>query len=240
MVDSSSSALLEEISTKAKKMLIWPWLFGFCVCFFVFMAVAGSPIWIYFLVVPLCISGLIWAIYADKLRKTVVLFYNLEPHIEEAFQNLHNIFDSLRACSRLWHIQSRGDINTTYDWKVNAGAHALVRRKTINPYAGSPPYFKCNVKVPVLPAGRQRLFFLPDRILVWDTNGVGAVSFDQLNVNFAEQRFIEDGGVPSDARVVDKTWRFVNKGGGPDRRFKTIVKYPLCFMRRFCFPVCLV
>ena len=176
---------------------------------------------------PLCLGGLLWAIYADKLRKTVVLFYNLEPHIEEAFQNLHNTFDSLSACSRIWHIQSKGDIKTTYDWKINAGAKALVRRKSINPYADSPPYFKCNITIPILPAGRQRLFFLPDRILVWDTNGVGAVDFDQLVVNFGEQRFIEDESVPSDSRVVDKTWRFVNKKGGPDRRFNNNREIPI-------------
>src|SRR5664280_47732 len=95
-----------------------------------------------------------------------------------------------------------GKITTTYDWKVNAGANALVKRKAIAPYAVSPPYFQCNISIPVLPAGQQRLYFLPDRILVWDTSGVGAVGFEQLDVGSEEQRFIEEGGVPNDTRVV--------------------------------------
>lgn len=127
----------------------------------------------------------------------------------------------------MWHIESRGNITTTYDWKVNAGASSVVKRKAIAPHAGSPPYFQCNISIPVLPAGRQRLYFLPDRILVWDTNGVGAVGFDQLDVSSGEQRFIEDGGVPSDARVVDKTWKYVNKKGGPDRRFNDNREIPI-------------
>ena len=211
MVDSSSAALLEEISSKAQKLLIWPWVLGLSICLLVVLPAANSPVWIYCLLVPLCAGGLFWAVRADKFRKTVVLFYDLEPHIEEAFQILHNAFNSLRACSRMWHIESRGNITTTYDWKVNAGAGFLVKRKAIAPHAGSPPYFQCNVSIPVLPAGRQRLYFLPDRILVWDTNGVGAVGFEQLDVGFGEQQFIEGDGVPSDARVVGKTWRFVNK-----------------------------
>jgi hypothetical protein len=166
-------------------------------------------------------------VYADNLRKTVVLFYQLEPHIEEAYQKLHNVFDSLRGCSQVWHIQSRGNITTTYDWKVNAGASAVVKRKGINPYSGSPAYFQCNILIPVLPAGRQRLYFLPDRILVWDTDGVGAVGFEQLDLNFGERRFIEDGGVPADVKVVDKTWRYVNKKGGPDRRFNNNRELPI-------------
>jgi hypothetical protein len=188
---------------------------------------AGSPVWIYCLLVPLCIGGLVCAVYADKLRKTVVLFYELEPHIEQAFQNLHNTFDVLRGCSRMWHVESRGNITTTYDWKVNAGASAVVKRKTTSPNAGSPPFFQCNISIPALPAGRQQLYFLPDRILVWDANGVGAVSYDHLDVNSGEQRFIEDGGVPGDTRVVDKTWRYINKKGGPDRRFNNNREIPI-------------
>jgi hypothetical protein len=110
---------------------------------------------------------------------------------------------------------------------MNAGASAIVKRKPISPQVGSPSYFQSNISIPVLPAGRQRLYFLPDRILVWDMNGVGAVGFEQINVTFGETRFIEDGGVPSDSRVVDKTWRYVNKKGGPDRRFNNNREIPI-------------
>jgi len=110
---------------------------------------------------------------------------------------------------------------------VNAGAGALVKRKGISPYSGSPPYFQCNISIPILPAGRLRLFFLPDRILIWDAGGVGSVGFDQLDVSFGEQRFIEDRGVPCDARVIDKTWKYMNKKGGPDKRFSDNREIPI-------------
>jgi len=235
MADSSSAALLDEISSKSKKPVIWSWVLGFSICLLVVLAAANSPVWIYCLLVPLCVGGLAWAVHADKLRKTVVLFYELEPHIEEAFQNLHNAFNSLRACSRMWHIESRGEVTTTYDWKVNAGASSLVKRKAITPHAGSPPYFQCNVSIPVLPAGRKHLYFLPDRILVWNTNGVGAVGFEQLDVISGEQRFIENDGVPSDTKVVDRTWRYLNKKGGPDRRFNDNREIPIVLYEAVLF-----
>jgi hypothetical protein len=228
MVDSSSAALLEEISSKSKKPQIWPWVLGFSIALLLLLALASIPVWIYFLIVPTCIGGLFWAARSDKLRKTVVLFYQLEPHIEEAYQNLHNVFDSLRSCSRMWHIESRGDITTTYDWKVNAGASAVVKRKTVSPQTSPPAYFQSNISIPALSAGRQTLYFLPDRILVWDTNGVGAVSYEKLNVDFNDTRFIESDGAPSDSRVVGNTWRYVNKSGGPDRRFNNNSQIPIC------------
>jgi uncharacterized tellurite resistance protein B-like protein len=227
MIDSSSIALLEEIDTKAKKPIIWPWFLGFSIGLLILLAAVNSPVWIFCLIVPLCVGGLVWAVHADKMRKTVVLLYDLEQHIEEVYQNLHSVFDSLRTCARVWRIESKGNITTTYDWKVNAGASAVVKRKGITPNVGSPPYFQCNISIPVLPTGRGRLYFLPDRILVWNADGVGAISFEQFEVSTGEQRFIEEEGVPMDARVVDRTWKFVNKKGGPDRRFNNNRELPV-------------
>jgi len=235
IVDSTSAALLEEINSKSKKSLIWPWVLGAALCLCILLIASGSPIWLYCVLLPLCVIGLVGGIYADKLRKTVVLFYDLEPHLENAFQNLHNAFDLFGSCAQVWHVDSSGNITTTYDWKVNAGANTVVRRSSARPSAGQPPYFQCNIQVPVLTAGRRKLYFFPDRVLVWDTNGIGAIGFDQLEVMFHDQRFIEDGGVPSDSRVVGKTWKYVNKKGGPDRRFTNNRELPIVIYEGLLF-----
>jgi Protein of unknown function (DUF4236) len=227
MADSSSAALLQEINSKSKKARIWPWVLVLGICLLIALEIADSPTWAFYFAVPFWIGGLFLAFYADKVRKTVVLFYELEPQIEQAYKNLHDVFDSLRACSRVWHIQSSGKITTTYDWKVNAGASTLVKRQAIKPDGVSPSYFQCNISIAVLPAGRQRLYFLPDRILVRDTDGFGAIGYEQLDVNYAERRFIENETVPNDSRVLDKTWRYVNKKGGPDRRFSNNREIPI-------------
>ena len=176
---------------------------------------------------PICAAAIFWAASADKLRKTVVLFYELEPQIEAAYQNFHTAFDALRKCSQMWHVESKGIVTTTHDWKVNAGAGHLVTRHGITPSIGSPVYFQSNIAIPVLPSGRQALYFLPDRVLVWTANGVGAVGFDQIEVSSGDRRFIEDGRVPGDSKVVDRTWRYVNKKGGPDRRFNNNRELPV-------------
>ena len=71
------------------------------------------------------------------------------------------------------------------------------------------------------------MYFLPDRILVWDTNGVGAVGFEQLGVYSSNVRFAEEETVPPDAQVVDNTWKYANKSGGPDRRFSNNYEIPI-------------
>jgi len=41
-------------------------------------------------------------------------------------------------------------------------------------------------------------------------------------------RFIEDEKVPRDASIIDTTWKYVNKRGGPDKRFKSNKQIPIC------------
>jgi len=127
----------------------------------------------------------------------------------------------------MWHAKSSANITTQYDKKVNAGAGSIVNNKEISPAIGSPPYFQCNISIPIIPAGRQKLYFLPDRILVWDTNGVGSVSYEQLEINHYETRFIESRYVPRDTKVVGSTWQYVNVKGGPDRRFNNNREIPI-------------
>ncbi|PYO44381.1 MAG: hypothetical protein DMD33_03095, partial [Gemmatimonadetes bacterium] len=43
-----------------------------------------------------------------------------------------------------------------------------------------------------------------------------------------DTRFNEEQYVPSDTQVIGRTWRYVNKSGGPDRRFKNNREIPVC------------
>jgi len=70
-------------------------------------------------------------------------------------------------------------------------------------------------------------YFLPDRILVYSGNRVGAIPYGTLNIDCIESRFIEEDAVPQDARAVDRTWRYVNKKGGPDLRFRDNPEIPV-------------
>ena len=42
-----------------------------------------------------------------------------------------------------------------------------------------------------------------------------------------EKRFIEREAVPTDALIVDRTWQYVNRDGGPDRRFLSNAEIPI-------------
>jgi hypothetical protein len=73
----------------------------------------------------------------------------------------------------------------------------------------------------------QMLYFLPDRLLIYQGGSVGALAYNSVDCSVMPTRFIESEGVPSDSQVVGQTWRYVNKGGGPDRRFGTNPQIPI-------------
>ena len=90
-----------------------------------------------------------------------------------------------------------------------------------------PLYVKTNVRVFHLPAGRQRLFFFPDRVFVKDGNRYGVVAYANLVCRVGSTQFLEEEGVPGDSQVISHTWKYVNKSGGPDRRFRDNRQIPI-------------
>lgn len=169
----------------------------------------------------------------DNLRKTTVLFFELELEIETLYQKLHDTFSQISSCSSKWHVEAEGAIK---DRKRNAGATSVIKRTLISLSKGNPPYIKTNVSVPYIPVGKQILYFFPDKVLVFESNRVGAVSYQNLDISVENTRFIEDGIVPIDAKVVDKTWKYVNKHGGPDKRFKDNRELPIALYEDIHFP----
>jgi len=152
------------------------------------------------------------------------LFYELDETQRQKFSTVQQAIAHLSKSERIWRIDAD---TATSDWKRNAGASSLVRRTSIGVGNSYPPRVETNVSVPSVNTGRIRLFFLPDLILVLQDGRFGGVSYADFRVQQSSTRFIENGYVAADTTVVGRTWRYVNKDGGPDRRFNNNVQLPI-------------
>ncbi|MDB5122432.1 MAG: hypothetical protein JWP94_561 [Mucilaginibacter sp.] len=85
-----------------------------------------------------------------------------------------------------------------------------------------------NIAIPYIRLSHLEFYFLPERLLIRRGNTFAAAFYKHLQISGATTRFIEDEGVPRDAQIVDRTWRYVNKSGGPDRRFNNNRQLPIC------------
>jgi Protein of unknown function (DUF4236) len=224
ILDSSAAQLLQELNRVKRRMDLFP-IFGLVgAALSVRLLFMDFQWWLYACDVLAIVGLALLARSNDVTNGTAILNYSFEGDSRQSYAGFQNAFAQLARCSRVWHVEAEGP---TSDWKRNAGASSLERRTDSRPSMSRPPKVECNIDVPTLSTGRKSLYFFPDRLLVYDSSGVGAVTYGELNAEAVPTRFIEEGSVPSDAQQVDTTWRYVNRNGGPDRRFNNNRQLPI-------------
>jgi len=168
----------------------------------------------------LCGASAIW----DRDRKTTVLFYDIDSQVLVTFEALHSVFEQVQKCSRVSHIDSSEYYS---DRKYHAGVLQGVGRSNGRPIPKHPPLVKTNVSIFTMPAGKLSLYFCPDRILVYGLKDIGAVAYSDLGLSLETCRFVESEQVFPDQQIVGHTWQYVNRDGGPDRRFRYNPQFPI-------------
>ncbi|MGH2606263.1 MAG: DUF4236 domain-containing protein [Anaerolineales bacterium] len=224
MVDSSSADLLQEINAKVSAASLLPFALG--------ASLLALPILLVTLPPPLSLVAwaggaivlLIGARLRDLTARSVVLLYDLEPEVEKAYEKLVDSFEAVSHSARLWHVPQAAAVAQT---KYQGGAKTTMQRDVVTPRRRPLPSIKANIDFPVLPAGSQLLAFTPERLLVFEGNAVGAVPYKDVKAEVSQTRFVEEGDIPRDAEVVDRTWRYVDKEGGPDDRFRDNPEIPV-------------
>jgi hypothetical protein len=165
------------------------------------------------------------SIYVDRYRRSVRVDFQPDGDAKQITGALSESFKQLRSSKFVWSINSQGH---TSDWKRNAGATTLVKRQKIALQFGKPTCVRGRVRFPCIQIGRTELFFASDAVLMVSSGSVAALHYRDLALSTQPTRFVEEASVPSDATVLDHTWKFVAKNGGPDRRFNSNRQLPVC------------
>ncbi|BET67174.1 DUF4236 domain-containing protein [Opitutales bacterium ASA1] len=224
IIDASSREIVNEITEKRAMTKFAP-LVGITglIVSLVPLASDGRQ-WLALVLGCITLACVAWAAHADKRRTTTVVFYDLDEEAEARYKALHSAFELLGAVGRLWHIPSRGRV---HDAKYHSGASSLVNRTCISVGFTNPPGVVTNIPTPSLQVGSQTMYFFPERVLIYDSRGVGGLGYESIKIEIGTTRFIETEPVPRDSQIVDRTWRYVNKRGGPDKRFKDNTQIPI-------------
>lgn len=179
--------------------------------------------------------AIIWSKKLDKKRKTIELYYDLDDEMNEKYNQFIKAFQGFSNVSKVWQIKNA---QTGHDKKYNAGAETLVKRVVVNDiFLHYPPmkYLMTNVYVPFIGLNNIKLYFFPERLLLKQNNKYAAISYENLYIQPRSSLFREYDKVPRDASVVDYAWQYMNKNGGPDKRFSNNKKIPICSYSNYCF-----
>lgn len=169
-----------------------------------------------------------WLRKLDKERFEMELHYDMDPQFRKVYEQFGVHFARFSGSAKIWQYLNA---QQTSDYKRNAGAGKLIKRIPLRGvFTNKPPlpYFITNVSTPCLKLNTLEFYFLPERLLIRDGNSFAAVFYKNLRITGYTTRFIESEWLPPDAQVIDQTWRYVNKRGGPDRRFNNNRQIPIC------------
>lgn len=169
----------------------------------------------------------LWLRAKNAARRTVVVFYDVNDGHATRFEQLLQGFEEFSRCAARWSVAAQGSITTTYQYKVNAGASHLLNRQQAKVDLSGPAILKTNIAVPSIQHVGRTVYFLPDRVLINERRSFTELSYPALHSTASATNFIESGTVPRDAQLVRTTWKYVNKKGGPDRRFKDNRQLPV-------------
>lgn len=203
-VGKQSTKQTEIVQSKIEKVKIPPYLLLFFI--------------------PLIVTLFIY----DKKRKLIEIYYSVEDEYGQLYDLQKKFFKEFQTNRKIWQkTKSKSIINSKY----HGGAGNLVDRVPVKKveYDSLPsPLIKTNVEIPHVSLSNIDLYFFPERLILKKKNKFAGVFYKNLEINETQTRFIENETVPKDATIIGRTWKYVNKNGGPDRRFNNNRQIPMC------------
>lgn len=146
--------------------------------------------------------------------------------IEEkrAYGALCSSFEKLMCSDKIWKITSVVETNQVKSWAVNS-----VARKNASLYLGVFNFLRSEFDIPVFDLGDIKYYLYPKFVIRVNTVFDFEVYPHRIAIIEAKSvAFSEESDIPQDSRVLYHTWQYVNKDGGPDKRFSNNTQLPVC------------
>lgn len=215
---------LQNIISLTKRLLLLSKIVNFIV---IIGSIFTLPILLFNPILALivyCTSIFIYFIF--KIFGNVKLEYEIDEDQKEIVKQRLEFMSKIMTCNKVWRIIQSSKIENS---RYSGGATDNFIRIPCKVSNLAPFPFKVNVKVACFQSNREILLFLPDKLfIIQEGNNVGAINYSDISISTSSDVYIENEGVPNDAKIVDTTWKYVNKSGLPDKRFKDNVQLPIC------------
>lgn len=185
-----------------------------------FLRGVGIRTGVFFLIGFLCL-------YCRARYSRLYLGYRLDSSAERRLADFTNALAALQGCSQVWVFQMNPNASDK-DWKYNAGETMQLDKLPAAIFNKRIRNLVMNVPVHGIADLGRAVYFLPDRVLVIANNDYLAEPYSRLRIKEDTlDRVHTEGRLYPDAKVVEFRWRFINKDGTPDRRFKDNEELPV-------------
>lgn len=158
--------------------------------------------------------------YNMAIAESMSLIFSIDDDLsaveKDAYTAFCESFQNFCSCRKVWRILSRV-INT----ELKSSAQASVQRTSVVLKTGAFDTLSFSTEVPVFPSSFDKsIYFYPKFVVIGKSiSDFDVMPINNVNLVYKSTRFIEDETCPADAKQVDTTYRYINKDGGPDRRY---------------------
>ncbi len=151
---------------------------------------------------------------------------DFDPDLKNKFEVLTEAFTQLSRSEKIWDVTNAEAQNRV---AARSAASTLVMKREVAIGIKHIPDIKSEFTPLWLKnANGADLYFYPGFIIMYDShNHFGIIGLNELEFHYEPVRFIENGTVPKDSKIIDTTWAKVNKNGTPDKRFKGNYQIPI-------------
>jgi hypothetical protein len=164
---------------------------------------------------------------AKQIDKSAIeLDYEFDEDILSRYNNVSSSFEKLCLSDKIWDVTSAHNQNRIV---ARSAASTIVTKREVRFSNKSIPDIKANFKPLYFKnANGSDLYFYPHFIIMYSSKEKFAIiGLHEIELVFSPVRFVEDGKVPNDSKIIDRTWAKVNKNGTPDKRFKDNYQIPI-------------
>ena len=153
--------------------------------------------------------------------------FEMDHSLHNDYLMLKNNYEDVMKIDTIWDITSAKSIDRI---KERSAASTTITRSKVKFSKSSLDYVSTEFEALKLQnANGGDLFIYPGFIVMVGRNNsdFGLIDFRELNIRHNAQRFVETERVPNDSKVVEYTWKYVNKNGSPDKRFNNNFQIPI-------------
>jgi hypothetical protein len=153
--------------------------------------------------------------------------FNMDRSILNDYLTMKKNFEQLMNINVIWDITSAKSVDRV---KERSAAGTSITRTKVKFSKSSLDYINTEYEaIRFQNANAGDLFIYPGFIVMIDKQNkeFGLIDFREISIEHHGQRFVETDGVPNDSKIVDRTWKYVNKNGSPDKRYKDNHEIPI-------------
>lgn len=148
----------------------------------------------------------------------------ISDDVKGMYQLLSDSFAALIPSKAVWFVSSEAST----DLSLKSSASTSYDRRRLTLATEQLPLLHSTFPGIAFDAPDKKLHISPAFVLIVHADHPFELkTLADLKIDFTPTRFVEEDQKPEDAKVVDQTWKKVNKDGSPDRRFSGNYQIPV-------------